>query len=84
MYKINIKGYDKYINKYIKGGFILEGLLKFGAIICMCVFTYIGKIIMGIGENEEMIYNYIGIVSIIIGVFSSSILGYLGCRMSEE
>ena len=80
MYKINIKGYDKSID--IKGGYILEGFLKFGAIICMCVFTYIGKIIMSIGENE-MIYNYIGIISIIIGMFSSSILGYLGHRMSE-
>jgi len=63
----------------------LEGLLKFSAIVCMCIFTYIGKVIMGIESNEnDMIYNYIGILSIVIGMFSSGILGYLGHRMSED
>ena len=63
----------------------MEGLLKFSAIVCMCIFTYIGKVIMGIESNEnDMIYNYIGILSIVIGMFSSGILGYLGHRMSED
>ena len=61
----------------------MEGLLKFSAIVCMCTFTYIGKVIMGI-ESNDMIYNYIGIISIIFGMFSSGILGYLGHRISEE
>jgi len=70
-----------------KGWYInMEGLLKFSSIVCMCIFTYIGKIIMGIdvNENDKMIYNYIGIISIVIGMFSSGILGYLGHRMSED
>jgi len=63
----------------------MEGLLKFSAIVCMCTFTYIGKVIMGIDNvDDKMIYNYIGIISIVFGMFSSSVLGYLGHRISEE
>ena len=63
----------------------MEGLLKFSAIVCMCTFTYIGKVIIEIESVEDkMIYNYIGIISIVIGMFSSGVLGYLGHRMSED
>jgi len=67
----------------MEGDYYMEGLLKFSAIICMCIFTYLGKVIMGI-ESNDMIYNYIGILSIVFGMFSSGILGYLGNRMSED
>ena len=40
---------------------------------------------MGIDNvDDEMIYNYIGIISIVIGMFSSGVLSYLGHRMSED
>lgn len=65
----------------------MAGMLYFAALICLGLFMFVGKGILEINtilDSTKVFYNYVGYMSFGLGVFSSSVLLYLGRRVGVE
>lgn len=60
--------------------FKISNILYIASLICLGIFFFVGK---GLMSEENMFYNYMGFMSIGLGVFSSSVLMYLGSNVKN-
>ncbi len=63
----------------------ISTILYIAAVMCLVIFLFTGKGIMDLGRfSENMFYNYIGFMSVGMGIFSSSVLMVLGRSFKSE
>jgi hypothetical protein len=65
----------------------MSSILYVAAFLCLGIFMFVGKGILEIEvftSEMDYLYNYIGYMSIGLGIFSSSVLIYLGNKFEVK